>query len=524
MKFNTCFGGFAGISMAVVLTTTTALANEVRLKSPDGQIDMIGQLINVSATDYTIMTRVGQLSVARNLVDCEGDSCPQVNIAQADLTIRGSDTVGEELMPLLVEGYANRWQASVANRETVSADTVQLSVNEDFGQGDRMMLVSVQSAGSSTGLSALIEGQTNIAMSSRSARSSEIRALAGQGRGNLTDLTQEYVVAVDSILVVVSPSNPVTDLTMEQVGRIFGGQITNWSELGGPNLPINVYTRPETSGTRGVFEGQTVRAQNLSMSPSATVVGSNEEMSNSVTEDPSGIGYVGFASVRNAKPVDLTLNCGIKTQATEFAAKTEEYPLERRLRLYVDNGPRSPEMQELLDYSISSEADGLIRKAGFIDLSVKVDDSGLDAARLTEAAAAANDIVALQTLRNMLVDLNEAIRLSTTFRFESGSARLDNKAQRDIVRVIEFLSKPEYRNREVILVGFTDADGDFSANESLSRARASVALEAIQNHPDGGKLAGLNIRTAGYGELSPVGCNDTFQGRQRNRRVEVWVR
>ncbi|MEM7616210.1 MAG: OmpA family protein, partial [Pseudomonadota bacterium] len=78
--------------------------------------------------------------------------------------------------------------------------------------------------------------------------------------------------------------------------------------------------------------------------------------------------------------------------------------------------------------------------------------------------------------------------------------------------------------REVMFVGFTDSDGPFSANVALSVGRAETALANLLNHPEAGRLTGLRARAIGYGELSPVACNEDFKGRQRNRRVEVWVR
>ncbi|MEO0914414.1 MAG: phosphate ABC transporter substrate-binding/OmpA family protein [Pseudomonadota bacterium] len=348
-------------------------------------------------------------------------------------------------------------------------------------------------------------------------------SIAEQGRGDLLSLEQEHVIAVDSILIIVSPGNPVDALTMDQAGRIFSGEITNWAEVGGPDTPISVYTRSEASGTRGVFTGQVLRPIEAEMAADAVVVGGNREMADKVVADAGGIGYVGFASLRDAKPLDLVAQCGIKMKATTFGAKTEEYPLERRLRLFVDNRPLPDMAGELIAFAESSAADGLVRKAGFIDLGVEVASAGLDRDRLMEAALASEDAVALRLLRTMMLELGEAERLSTTFRFNPGSVELDNKAQRDVSRVIEFLARPEHAGRELVFVGFTDADGSFQANAALSEGRAAVAMEAVRNHPDFAKLSGFRMRALGFGELAPVGCNETFDGRKRNRRVELWL-
>lgn len=514
----------ASFAASIMTMATAAAAQEVVLSSTDGSINLTGELVSYDDETYSIRSTLGLMSISRSDVSCDGEACPKVAFDSADLYIRGSDTVGEELMPLLVEGYFGKSRAAISKREELGDRTVNLVINDDFGSGEKLSTIAVQSAGSTTGFTALIDGQTDISMSSRPARGREIRELSGQGRGDLLSLGQEYIVAVDSIILVVSPENGVDELSVEQAAQIFSGQITNWADLGGPNVAINVYSRPDTSGTRGVFDGQILAPFDDELTAEAKIVGGNDEMADLVTADPGGIGYVGFAYARDAKPVDLIASCGIRMSATPFAAKTEEYILQRRLRLFTDNADLPEHAQALLDFAVSEDADGLVRKAGFIDLGVDLDDSGLDLEQLLQDAIAAEDPVALRLLRTMTGELDNASRLSTTFRFEVGSALLDNKAQRDVDRVVHFLARPENQGREALIVGFTDADGAFSANAALSEARAQVVLNTLQNHPEAEKLAGLDMTVSGYGELSPVGCNDTLRGRQSNRRVEVWLR
>lgn len=519
-----CLPVFHMCASALAITTAAALAEEVTVISVDGSVNVIGELVSSSTEFITIRTAIGEMRVPTDQVECTGSGCPKTEVVTADVVVRGSDTIGEELMPLLIEGYAATMQSGVAQRTPNGADTTAMSVRDDFGAGEEVLVASVQSAGSSTGFKALLEDETHVAMSSRPARRAEVVALVEQGRGNLLDLEQEYIIAVDSILTIVSPENPVEALSVDQIAGLMSGRYTNWSQVGGADVPVNVYARPETSGTRSVFEGQILSASGESLSAEATIVASNEEMSDRVTLDPGGIGYVGFAQKREAKSVDLIASCGIRMTATAFSAKTEEYPLERRLRLFTDNRDMPDHVRGLLDFAISSDADGLIQKAGFIDLGVKTAEVSLDMGQLLNSAAEANDPVALRMMRDMMRTLDGAQRLSTTFRFTPGSAELDNKAKRDLDRLIEFLQRPENAGREVMLVGYTDSDGAFSSNAELSISRANSVRLNLLNHKGPEALEGIEIATAGYGELSPVGCNDDFRGRLRNRRVEIWMR
>ena len=239
----------AALCAVICSITAGVAAQDVNLTSADGKVQMSGTLVSFDEEFLLVKTNFGEFRLDRSTIDCDGAACPTDEQVLADLVIRGSDTVGEDLMPLLVDGYAAKMQSAVAQRQPAGEAAVQLAVHDAFGSGDRVMDVMIESQGSSTGFRALMADQTHIAMSSRPARTGEIKDLAAQGRGNLVDLQQEYIVAVDSILVVTSPNNPVEELTIQDVGRIFAGQIDNWSQVGGPNQPITVYSRNSNSGT-----------------------------------------------------------------------------------------------------------------------------------------------------------------------------------------------------------------------------------------------------------------------------------
>jgi len=123
----------------------------------------------------------------------------------------------------------------------------------------------------------------------------------------------------------------------------------------------------------------------------------------------------------------------------------------------------------------------------------------------------------------MVADMLSSDRLSTTFRFLTGSSNLDTRATADIVRLAEELQLPQHAGKVVQLIGFTDSIGDPLLNKQLSERRAlqirDALLEANSTLEDHVKFT-----VAGYGEVSPLGCNETNQGRLINRRVEVWLK
>jgi phosphate transport system substrate-binding protein len=114
--------------------------------------------------------------------------------------------------------------------------------------------------------------------------------------------------------------------------------------------------------------------------------------------------------------------------------------------------------------------------------------------------------------------------LSVTFRFSADSRTLELRAEGDMKRLIELLKTERYNNKDVLLVGFTDNVGQASVNARLSRQRADQVLALIRAAIPSGELGNLRFSTHGFGEISPVACNDVPHGRFTNRRVEVWVR
>ncbi|MEO1306559.1 MAG: OmpA family protein, partial [Pseudomonadota bacterium] len=131
------------------------------------------------------------------------------------------------------------------------------------------------------------------------------------------------------------------------------------------------------------------------------------------------------------------------------------------------------------------------------------------------------DAVETLVARAMLAEMEEYDRLSTTFRFRTGSTSLDERGLLDMQRLTRFLETKAEGTR-VNVVGFTDDVGSFDSNLALSMGRADQALRELQSYA-GDRLNHIEISTSGFGELSPAACNTADSGRAINRRVEVWI-
>ena len=500
--------------------STSAFADQVVLTGNDGINKIAGDLIGFEGGTYTIDTIMGRLSVAASGVTCEGPGCPVIE--DAGIYMVGSETIGTGIMPLLLAGFADTKQAAVeVDRERTDVFAASLIGNGGFGDSVAEFVIS--STTSTDAFTGLLDTATQIGMSSRRIEPAEARQIARAGGGNMIDPTQEHVIAVDAVIAIVNPKNPVSELSLEDLDQIYSGLITNWSLLGGNDAPINLYGWSEESGSDRVFDKSVFSASGHEFTDGVKRVTSNAEMSAAVNADENAIGYVGYAFQRGAKPLRLTSTCGISIDPDPFTIKAEEYPMQRRLYFYNRADNVTEATQEFLDFASTQRADDVITKSGFISLAVERDPRKFQGDRAFDLIhnTVAPDEIPL--MREMVVEILQYDRLSTTFRFASGSSTLETKALADLDRLIDYVNQLP-GEVEVSFVGFSDSDGSFEANHALSIGRAQRVAETVAAYAAGRVSNSVTFTSKGYGELSPAACNTSLEGKRTNRRVEVWIR
>ena len=503
---------------AATLVPLAASADQIVLRSQDGTIDIAGEFISFEENIYLIRTALGELRLSAERVSCEGAACPNFEAVEVDVTFAGSDTMGFGVLPLMLEGYAGHLDAE-ATIVSGGQDEIVASFVGDAGFGDELGSYMVNSTNSGDAFASLLQETAQIGMASRRIRPDEARALRDAGAGNMISPDQEHIVAIDSIVVITHPDNPVKSVAMDDLAAIYAGRITNWSQLGGPDLAIRVVDRPIDSGTRNVFADRVLGGARVT--PAAAIAADNNEMARMVNEDPGAIGYTGYAFQRGAKAMTLVNACGIPMTPDAFSARTEEYSLQRRLYLYNRADNLSGDAQQFIDFAKSEDADPVIIKAGFIDLGVDRRQQALDGDRARQLLDPSVDPFEGRLMTEMLNTMTEFDRLSTTFRFRTGSSKLDERAVIDMERLTRYLEgRPS--GVKVKIVGFTDSVGAFEGNRILAQNRASQVMDELAAFA-GDRIAGVELSTAAYGEIAPTACNVSDAGRAINRRVEVWI-
>jgi phosphate transport system substrate-binding protein len=370
---------------------------------------------------------------------------------------------------------------------------------------------------------AVARGRADVAVSTRPIEppeQAELSRIAPLARPQ----DHEHVIALDALTVIVSPDRPLAALSVDKLAAIFAGKAGTWQELGMSGGRINIYVAGDAAGADDITS-LILRSRELKLAPSARRLASEFEVSDAVTRDPDAIGLTSLAMLRNAKAAGITGPCGITRFPSEFAIKAEEYPLARRLYLYTAGEPVAVSARRLVSFANSGAAQAMIRDAQFMDQSVISSTASAESDRVKAwLASAAPSLQERAMARSLAATTADGLRLSLTFRFATGSSELDAKARQDPSRLAELLRSPAYKDKTIVLAGFTDSVGTPAANARLSMRRAEEVREALLAASPAGSLDPRRVVSTGFGPAAPVACDDGAEGNNRNRRVEVWVR
>jgi len=222
--------------------------------------------------------------------------------------------------------------------------------------------IQVTGGGSGTGISALINGTTDICEASRSMKDAE--------KAQLKEKTgappEEITVAKDGLSVYVNDANPLTELTMDQLKGIFTGKVTNWKELGGPDAKIIPYSRENSSGTYVFFKEHVL--QNADYTPRAQAMPGTAAVVNAVVKEKFAIGYGGAAYAKGIKIIKVKKDAAAKAIApSDATVKDGSYPLSRPLFFYLRSKPAG-DIKSFIDWVLSPEGQGIVLKVGYFPI------------------------------------------------------------------------------------------------------------------------------------------------------------
>ncbi|MCD8193238.1 MAG: PstS family phosphate ABC transporter substrate-binding protein [Tannerellaceae bacterium] len=260
---------------------------------------------------------------------------------------------------------ANLFTANVFAQKIKGSDTclpVTQTLAENFMNENKGAKVTVTGGGSGVGISALMEGTTDIAMSSRKIKFDEKVRLQEAKKD-----AKEVVIAYDALAIVVNPANGVSQLTREQLEGIFAGKIKNWKEVGGEDLKIVAYSRETSSGTYEFFKESILKNKNymngiMSMPATGAII-------QSVSQTKGAIGYVGLAYLnKDVKALKVSYDGQNFVEPSFENAKNKTYPVVRPLFYYYEKKSEA-NTKPFIDYVLSNEGQDIVKKVGYIPVN-----------------------------------------------------------------------------------------------------------------------------------------------------------
>jgi phosphate transport system substrate-binding protein len=246
------------------------------------------------------------------------------------LVIKGSDTLGAKLVPMLSEEYK-------AKNPGTSFE--------------------IAAEGSTTGIAAITDGTAQIGMSSRRAKPTEMSAASAKGV-----TMKPLIVCYDGMAVIVNENNPVNELTARQVEQIFTGDMTDWSAVGGTPGKFSIYTRNTSSGTYQDWKDLAMKRRDYASS--SQKMAGNEQIASEVAKNPNGIGYVGLAYIK-APGIKVVSIAGVMPSKETVVSK--KYPYARP-NFYYTNGEPSGEAAKFIEFTLSDEGQKVVEQVGFVPL------------------------------------------------------------------------------------------------------------------------------------------------------------
>ena len=263
-------------------------------------------------------------------------ACGSKNDNSADTNTDGSNT-------------ETTLSGTVSTDGSTSMEKVINSLGESFMAMNKDVKFTYNPTGSGSGIQAVSEGRCDIGLSSRALKDDE------KASGLV-----ETVVALDGIAIVVNPENPVSDLDIDTIAKIYTGEITNWKDVGGNDAEIVLIGREAGSGTRDGFESITDTKDARQYRQELTSTG---DVINTVSQNPDAIGYASLSAVGDSVKA-LTVG-GV--EATEATVKDGSYVVQRPFVLVTKEDTKlSPAAQAFFDYALSADAASIIAAAGAV--------------------------------------------------------------------------------------------------------------------------------------------------------------
>lgn len=524
-KNRNSFASASG-AMARMLTTTAilcftgvaAMAQDVTLTSLDGGSQIKGEMVGYDGYSYTIRTVLGEITAQAELFSCEGDACPELNRLDSGFRlISNYDRVGDLAFALL-STVAQKEDADVINDITAGVGTFTVQNQKNS------VTVKVDNLASEDAFAELLSGRADVVVVNRQPTEDERNIAKAVGIGDLLSEAQQHVIVEDGVSIIVGDDVNLQALSFIDLADVFSGDITDWADFGLKEGSVNLYGTVATESAHETFKTGVMSDRDFAAN--ITLLPTSEDVLRAVEADPNGIAFLNHSIARNGMQsvVPLEDQCGRLFMPNDFSIKMGEYPLASFVYAYVAEKPASKLARAFHAESISDEGQAFLSAFNLIDAlpaTYGIDGQGR---RMLQTVLPSEVDMTLADTQKFFEELEFANRLSVNLTYEQGTGELIQESQQSLEKLADMLKQGQFDGKEILFVGFTDSIGRPDINQQTSEERAAGVLERFEAIIPPERFRRYGVSSVGFGELSPLFCNDEPAGRAGNRRVEIWIR
>ncbi|MCW1951214.1 MAG: phosphate ABC transporter substrate-binding/OmpA family protein [Octadecabacter sp.] len=509
---STWFGKFnfllkcAAVFVAHFGFVGSVAAQEVTFRSENDAVTVVGRFVAFDGENVSVASDVGFVTFRADEMICDGANCPDFENYVPTLRLTGAARMGDLLLPALIDVFAR--DNGLNARQNVRGFQLRRS------DGTIALEISIMIEAQEQAFSTFVNHEADALISMRELRDGELVIAADAGLGQLNLARHARILALDALVPVVSAGSDVRSISMADLT----------AELAGSGGQFEVHLQTDTEGQIQGFEDRFMRPFGLQMGQPSVSHDNLVSLLAAVAEGVDRLSLVPFGATQNTQPLALDGACGLQAEARFVTMKTEDYPLTFPMFIYLPQRRQHPQVVDFLDWLRSPSAQLVIRRAGFVDLAAVPIPLANQGDRLANAIANAGTEIPLVELQRMVRLLSPRVRMSSTFRFEPGSTRLDGQSRSNVMQLAQAIRDGRFGGRELMLVGFSDGRGPAAANRDLSSARAEAVLRDLSRALGGAFPENVQVETEAFGEALPMACDETIWGQQTNRRVELWVR
>jgi ABC-type phosphate transport system substrate-binding protein len=498
-----------------LLVPASTLAQTIELRSPDGLFAIEGELIDFSDGSFTVQTSVGVAKVAADQVVCYGVDCPEgsarVAVEEA-ITIATTEGRQTALVDALINGFARSNGAEVDTQDgdngakiyafddEATATAASITLNDEV-EGASIVIEAADPKGP------LVEAYDNATL------------WAGD------DPLPKQLIALDAFSIVVSSDVAVTGLSVEQIAKIFSGEITNWSEVGGTDLAIfPLLPDPESENARD-FTALVMEPSGSAPSEDVLSLADDAEIINAVNEFPGAIGFVGLDLDGNGIKIPVDNGCGIPTLATPFSIHAGDYPLTRAVMAHHMTDESSKLSGRIFERASLISAQASLDEQGYLSTTFAPQNSDQQAKRMSDLLVAQLDEEEKKVARVVAEIIFNADRLPISFQHTALSEDAAAWNRANLQRLVAEMQSGALDGYEIIFAGVTtQTDGEDAYAESLASARAvrGALLAYAPEYQEEG--AAVTVSAVGFGTVSKTTCVGSQFAGNASDRVEVWVK